>query len=144
MSETLSAAVREAVADAREQETKAATLHEARAVAHAEMRQPIGQHEFLVSATREADKRLGDLRHRVNTLVRQQAYVTGVQLVLGGPTLVRRGGNGPIQPLWDDVSLYTPEWYRRFKAWHLETYPESDAVTRANLDMLIEAAESRV
>lgn len=63
------------------------------------------------------------------------------QLTFDGPRLERLGGCGPVQPVWDDISRYTAEWYRRFRVWHHREYPDSDAVTRANLDMLVEWAE---
>lgn len=45
------------------------------------------------------------------------------------------------QPEWDDVETYSAEWYRRFRAWHHETYPDSDPVTKANLDDNVRRAE---
>lgn len=59
------------------------------------------------------------------------------QLALDGPRLERRGGIGPVRPIWEDVRTYSPEWYRRFRDWHLATYPDSDHVTHGNLLMLI-------
>lgn len=55
--------------------------------------------------------------------------------------LVLRGGIGPEQPEWDDAETYSAEWYRRFREWHRATFPDSDASTRDNLDMLVEVAE---
>lgn len=63
------------------------------------------------------------------------------QLTLDSPRLVQRGGCGPVQPVWDDVRVYSPEWYRRFRDWHHETYPDADQGTRDNLEMLIRCAE---
>lgn len=52
-----------------------------------------------------------------------------------------RGGVGPEQPEWDDVQLHSAEWWRRFRAWHKRTFPDVDAGTRANLNMLVARAE---
>jgi hypothetical protein len=49
----------------------------------------------------------------------------------------KRGGNGPEQPVWDDILTYSPEWYCRFREWHHEQFPDADAATRANLDMFV-------
>lgn len=57
--------------------------------------------------------------------------------------IVRRGGNGPLQPEWNDVVTLSAEWYRRFREWHRETYPDADKGTRGNLDMLVALAEDR-
>src|SRR5581483_6610950 len=54
-----------------------------------------------------------------------------------------RGGDGPPQPVWLNIQTYSTEWYRRYRAWHLVRYPKSDAVTRANLDMLVDLAQER-
>ncbi len=52
-----------------------------------------------------------------------------------------RGGAGPPQPEWEDISTYSAEWYRRFRGWHRRRYPGSDVCTRQNLAMLIRVAE---
>lgn len=59
------------------------------------------------------------------------------------PTIVLRGGVGPEQPVWDDCSLYTAEWYRRFQAWHSGQFPEVEDGTRSNIAMLVSIAEER-
>lgn len=70
--------------------------------------------------------------------------MTQMALTLECPTpskVARRGGSGPEQPHWDDVPLYSVEWYRRFRLWHHGRFPDSDSVSRSNLDMLIATAE---
>lgn len=58
--------------------------------------------------------------------------------------VVRRSGTaGPEQPIWDDIATYSVEWYRRFRDWHLDRYPDSDQVTRDNIDILVAIAEER-
>jgi hypothetical protein len=64
-----------------------------------------------------------------------------IEAANGQPRVIRRGGDGPEQPVWDDVQTYSPEWYRRFRAWHLERFPDSDVATCGNLEMLIACAE---
>jgi len=57
-----------------------------------------------------------------------------------GARIVERG-NRPPQPEWDDVETYSPEWYERFRDWHLEQFPDADDRTRENLDALVAYAE---
>ena len=65
---------------------------------------------------------------------------TEPQIVTPPNRVVLRGGVGPEQPEWDDVQTYSAEWYRRFRDWHRAEFPDADATTRDNLDMLVKAA----
>lgn len=59
------------------------------------------------------------------------------------PRLVPRGGNGPLQPVWDDVVVYSAEWWRRYRDWHRAEFPGADESTRENIEACVAQAEQR-
>lgn len=74
--------------------------------------------------------------------VRSQQEGERSALIADAPDrIVRRGGDGPEQPEWDEIATYSVEWYRRFRDWHRVEFPDSDQGTRDNQDMLVRMAE---
>ena len=71
------------------------------------------------------------------------AIVFGFSEMPPAPRLVPRGGNGPLQPVWDHVVVYSAEWWRRYRDWHREEFPDAHESIRANIETCVAQAEER-
>lgn len=48
-----------------------------------------------------------------------------------------------LHPELKEIDVHSAEWYRQWRDSHLKMFPESDQITRDNLDSFVREAEKR-